>query len=472
MPAFNLKKFFSFIPNLFAHKSKQIRYRSTRHSQLASDKQKKLEDLYRQLLNNKNLVASGRIQFVGLEQIKKKMGKKWSGLSAFVYEITEEIISKHIEKTDLFLGYKDDSYAIIFTKASLDEAKEKTIQIATEIQQRLFTLDEAELKKIEVRNTVKKIKVTSFLEGAFPEMPDNGISEDMLFKAKGMDIASSYSDKTNVMADGYRKKTVANREGISEDLNYMYVPLWEVKRAALTTYICLSSSAHSEKKSFYAYHELYAGKSKAQTTELDLKILQCVAMELAAMEKDGRKLYIACPVHYDTLYNFDSYEIYKTACTKISDQHKSFLIFVVLNPESDLPMKTPYWFISPLKVYCYDIFVEVPIKHDTNFQLLKASGIDTVGVHLSHSQMTEQKAIGFLNSFSSKAKYFKIQKTFALGVSTLSATTSLVCAGFDYIGGSAIHEDVQKPDTVHRYRYEDLLTEMTKSLSVNPTDVI
>jgi hypothetical protein len=84
--------------------------------------------------------------------------------------------------------------------------------------------------------------------------------------------------------------------------------------------------------------------------------------------------------------------------------------------------------------------------------------VDAAGVRLDSTAASEQEMIAVLNGFSAKAKSVKVPKTFVLGISSLSLTTSAVCAGFDFLGGTSIHEGVARPDTVHRYRYQDLLT--------------
>jgi hypothetical protein len=230
MVAFNLKKILGSVADALFY-SKPPVITTPRKTHLSPEKQQKLENLYRQLLSNKELVTSGKIQFIGLEQIKKRMGASWAGLNTFVYKITEEIIIKHIDKTDLFLGYKDDVYVVIFTQASTEEAKEKMALITDEIRRRLFTLDEEELKRIEIKKSVKQIKTKSFLEGAFPEIIDTGFSDDMLFKQKGQKISELYSEKMDVSAESYKAESSINAQGLSAiyNLNYIYIPLWEVK---------------------------------------------------------------------------------------------------------------------------------------------------------------------------------------------------------------------------------------------------
>jgi hypothetical protein len=97
------------------------------------------------------------------------------------------------------------------------------------------------------------------------------------------------------------------------------------------------------------------------------------------------------------------------------------------------------------------------LGHRINFQILRDSGIDGVGVVAVDKNRDETKTMELLNSFRKEALACKIHKTFVLNVTSLSLTTSAVCAGYDYLGGSGIHENVEKPDNVYRYRHEDLI---------------
>ena len=428
---------------------------------LSNDKQAELESLYYQLLNKSEYVTSGKLQFLGLDKIKKKLGKKWGGLQSVVYDTAEDVIKQNITMDDIHFLYKEDSFVIIFTKSTMDEINEKVSFIAEEIRQRLFALDEDELKQLEIKQEVKKVETQSFLDSEFPEMLDyifqqyNPASVKTA-KTKASDIETVEIDTR------YHKAGIASYQMTSaqkENLAFNYIPTWDVKRAALTTYLCLGKNKMESTDGLNAYQLLFHGKSVPEKVALDIAVLENVLHEIETMEQDGRKLVVLCPVHYETLYRFESYEAYKDVLQKIKPGLIQFLSILVMNPEDNrLPIKDVFWFVSPLKAFCYNIFALVPARQDLNYQVIKASGIDALGMRIEGQNSSEEENISQLNNLASKAKYFKIPKTFALDVSSLSLTTSLVCSGFDYLSGLAIHEEVTKPDTVHRYRYEDLVS--------------
>lgn len=440
-------------------------FHNYKKKKLDSQKQAELESLYYQLLNKTEYVTSGKLQFLGLDKIKNKLGRKWTGLQSVVYETAEEIISQNISPDDLHFLYKEDSFVIIFTKSELGEIQEKLALIAEEIRRRLFILDEEDLRRIEVKQQVKKTETKSFLDNEFPEML-NSIFQHYKFVSthktvtKASEIETITVDTTSYKSGGSTYKVTSEQH---KNLDFSYLPMWDVKRGALTTYICLSKNQTEKADDLAGYQLLFHGKNEADIAALDIAILEHVLHEIKEMERDGRQLIIMCPVHYETLHHFESYEVYKTALQKIKENQIQFLNLLVVTPKDNkLPNKDIFWFVPPLKPFCYNIFALVPLQQDLNYQVIKATGIDALGIRIDTQNFNEEENLGYLNNLASKARYFKIPKTFALGVSSLSVTTSLVCSGFDYLSGLAIHEIVAKPDIIHRYRYEDLLSDIIK----------
>lgn len=437
-----------------------------RGKSLSPEGRAELESLCVELFKKRDMITSGRLQFIGLAKVQKRLGKRWASLSRLVFDTADKVIDEYMGKGDIFIRYKDDTYIIIFAHASIEEGKVKASMISSEIQKRLFEMDEEELRDIEIRKAISKIK-TNFVEDVgFTNFLDSFTAEDIPYEEDvllEMEENFSFDDieapVTDVGAENYKPKSTKQPEEfeLPENIHFSYLPLWDVSRNALTTYLCLGSVATSQNNILEDHRDLYKNLSVDQRIYLDIMVLKHIMAELKAMEEDDRKLLVVCPVHYDTLYRFEDYERYKTLLEKIPVAHKQFLIFLIMNMEEGRPPKNAYWFAKSLRFFCRHVFAEVPLRRDINFYYLRNTDVDVVGVRLGSAGISEQETIAILNGVSAKAKAAKISKTFVLGISSLSLTTSAVCAGFDYLGGQAIHEGVARPDTVHGYRYKDLL---------------
>jgi GGDEF domain-containing protein len=440
---------------------------SHRGTVISAEKQRALDELCQQLFKRQELITSGKLQLIGLAAIKKRMGKRWAGLCQVVYDTTEDVIKAHIDKTDVFMRYHDDTYVIIFAHGTLAEGVAKAEQIAEDIRKRLFALDEEDLRRLEIKKAVSVFRADQLAGGSLLDAMDSffGDLED--------------SDEENFVQPHYRPPPSADGDtpaltaqvgtahykpvpsvisavvAAMPDLDLEYMPQWDVRRKALTIYLALARNPQYGGDLFESHVSLYRDGQDMQRLAVDLKILEDIKTELTAMSKDGRKFLIVCPVQYETLHTYDSYEVYKNLCETIPVSQRSFLSFLVMAPEKKLPQKDHYWFVKPLHAFGRYIFAEVPVSRETNLNMFRAIDIDGVGVRIPKN-MTEHAIITYLNSFTSKARHCKIPCTFVLGVSRLSLVTSAVCAGFDYIAGSLIHDAIPIPEGAPRYGYEDL----------------
>ena len=445
-----------------------------RSKQLSKSKQEKLEVLCKQLFKQKELITSGKLQLIGLQKIKKRMGKQWDGLSKIVYETAEDVIDAHMDKGDIFIRYKDDSYVMIFAYAGPEESRLKAATIAREIQERLFALDEEELKDIEIRQAVSEIRSDMFMEAGFlDDMP--GAMDFMFDELEKMDGAPPDENaqilETLNDIDAVEVETTCSRAQTlksslipankTPDIKAAYIPLWDTKKGALTTYLCMARNNSHTDNLFEGHRRLYEDRSHNNKTKIDIAVLEAVGTELKLMEADGRKFFIVCPANHATLYNMESFEFYKQALSKLPTEHRQFLLIFVMNVDEKSPPKNAYWFAKPLRTLCPHVFADIPLRRDINFNYLHNSGVDVAGFRLAKGGMAEPDLIPILNSLSGKAKALKINKTFVFDVSSLSVTTSAVCAGFDFLGGAAIHGPVEKPDSIHRYHHADLIKQLS-----------
>ena len=77
-----------------------------------------------------------------------------------------------MEQGDILIRYKDDSYIIIFANASLEQGQLKAAMISEGIRQRLFRLNEEELRNIEIREALRQISVDFMIGCGFPDFID------------------------------------------------------------------------------------------------------------------------------------------------------------------------------------------------------------------------------------------------------------------------------------------------------------
>jgi hypothetical protein len=432
------------------------------------------------LFSKQELISAGKLQFLGLNRIKRKLGKTWPGLQKIVYHEVEQAIAMYLLPTDIFIRYKDETYMIIFSEAGPEESQIKMRLIAEEIKRRLFAHEEKELRNIDVEESVAVIKsrdlrekssLSERLEHIYVDVDNNKKDHLKLMERKAVAVKKKRSVGPPVSIaptfeidpyDNGVEKEKAVAEIVEKKINVKYVPLWDVRKNGLTTYLCLAQSDHEGMDAFDSHEALFRGLSDQDAITRDMEVLDLAYKELQTAKPDTRKLTIMCPVHYGTLARADSRREYILKCQQIPKEYKESLIFLLLNLPDDLPPNTIKMFSLPLKSHCNELFAQVDMDPLLNFSILRECGFDALGVRLKNSGGGERQIISDLETFSENAKKALIKKIFALDVKSFSLTTSAIGADIDYLGGSIIHDVVDRPDSVHRFMHQDLFSELVK----------
>jgi hypothetical protein len=95
-----------------------------------------------------------KVQVLGLEPIKAKLGSRWSRLSELVHTLFEKSLARAQSPTDRFIRLDELSYAATFQNLPLAETKLVCLSIATEVCELLFGNEAGE---VSVRGLVGEI---------------------------------------------------------------------------------------------------------------------------------------------------------------------------------------------------------------------------------------------------------------------------------------------------------------------------
>ncbi len=463
-----LKKILAFCGQMFhskpAKKSSVKKIKSKQYSSYSPEKQKKLQEACERLFEQRELIGSGRLQMLGLGKIKRKFGKSWPGLQVIVYETVEEAISKYMMPADIFIRYQDDSYVIVFANAGHEEAQIKMTLIAEEIKRKLFEHEEEALREIDVKESAQLIKTKTLTRHSTTQGKLQDIAKQCERSPQNKGQKTKGAPPPSIVdIDPYAKKQEVEKKSKSSDqgiMNYTYVPLWDTKKNLLTTYLCLAQDHKVDDDPFDSHQSFFMGMSLPAKAKWDLAILKRATNDLSHMSTDDRKLFLACPVHYETLSNAKNFNTYILECQKILPQQKKFLIFFVLNLPNNFTASNVQKFSNRLKTHCHHLFTQVPFNPNTDFSLIRECGFDAVGIRLKRSSSSEKKTIDMMDSFCQNAKKAFINKVFAMDVTSLSVATSATCSDFDFLAGPTIHEHVDTPDNIYRFQYEDLFEKL------------
>ena len=119
-------------------------------------------------------VVAGKLQLVGLDSVREKLGRRWPELAARTLDLAERVIRRYLQSGDIFRRTADESFLVFFDRLTEDEAKFKARAIGSEIRDRLIG---------EIPEMVEA-KVASFAATVTVERGD-ATSEDSIVEALG-----------------------------------------------------------------------------------------------------------------------------------------------------------------------------------------------------------------------------------------------------------------------------------------------
>ncbi|MBI2233894.1 MAG: hypothetical protein HYU57_02660 [Micavibrio aeruginosavorus] len=427
---------------------------------LTPEKQAALENLTQKLLQKQDLILSGKLQLIGLEKVRQRLGKRWDGFKPVIYKICEDAICRYINPGDFYLRYRNESYIILFAEQDPAVNDLRVALIAAEIRKNIALEDE--LAGLEITGAIVPVRAGGE-DGltVLDNRPDNApqlyapVPQAQPPQTLQDQIASARKTLIDPEpAPGIRQPRAALDLGI--DLSaaafsaVCYLPVWDHYKGRLTAHLCLAANRDGSGSSILSHKALYNGQGAARRGLFDLAILASVIGWLHSHPDDTGKFGIICPVHYDSLFNVETKVKYRTMYQKITDSMKERILFMVLDVPPYAPWASLSQFAAPLKNYGRVLCAQLPLSANADFDTLRRAGFDNIGFLLeppsrNGAQDSEIRIPGEARQFIAKAKKHLIRQTFALGVNDPMTAAILAKAGVRYISGDAVYQAMPHP---------------------------
>lgn len=395
------------------------------------------------LFANDAVLTGGRLQMIGLAEVRDKLGGKWHRVESAVHALTEEVLKENMGDDDVYLRYGADKYLIIFATKTREAAEVAAASIASAIRERLFGDEQTQPLKnrVMVETTIVRFDPRKIADN------DNPFAD--------LDHA----------ADSHRAIQQNLRSGRIEDdvdpllhraqpMHMVYMPMWDAQRGALSAYLgVMTDSVVQDENTLTNYRQICRGKSANELAVLDLSIMQHVQDEAQAMMRDGRKFLTICPVHIDTLSIASTYSQYMDACHALPDQMRKYLLINLMGVHDGIDKAALRTVVQALKGVARNVWCMAPMQ-DFTPRLYKGAGVNAVGFFIP-KKADERNLLRWMDDVSVSLKMSGL-RAFLLDVPSLSIATSAVCAGFSMIGGEIVHDYVDRPQNASRFKHEDL----------------
>lgn len=510
------------------------------YSQAVSALEKHLEAM----CHNGEGIVSGRVNFLNLANLKKKLGPKWERVAKIIHLVTHDILEKNLGEDDYFTRVNEDSYVIVFADLPQDQARLKCILIGQAILHKLLG-EVPDTNVLEMRTAVtqidgklqlKKISLYESMEQAFDAEQSDALSAaavqsgaafglshgvgtpdlakllmdtalmleppagpgdeqgdnkaavagkgsapapgrpgldsllDLLGGQDGelsLDIPKTACDlefaQSDAEADGAGEEVPApglehgiagtSTAEIKPEISVVYRPLWNIKNNVISEYqsqLCMKvEGSVFEGESLFgqnADHRILAGA--------DNFVLRKSLTDLCAVLHDNVKNVIIIPVHYETFSNSRTRGGFADLCASIPKPLHKFIVWEVITGHSDFMLSRVFDIAKFLGKLGRAIILRTEIDYP-HFEELAEMGIYAVGCDMATEAVSESEAIKRMESFATRASRCRLG-AYINGLRSTCLVTASVCAGFDYVGGTAVAPELSLPKGVKPFTTLDM----------------
>lgn len=394
------------------------------------------------LFQSKEILTGGRLQMIGLQEVREQIGGNWHRVEAAVHALTEEILQESMGDEDIYLRYGTDKYLIIFASKTHEAAEVTAAAIARKIRDRLFDEEDTLKDRVMVETTIVSLDTGKITDG------DNPFAD--LDYAVDRKRAAKRKQSTDPLEEDFDQSSYQR----GQSMHMVYMPLWDARRAAMSAYLAvLTDSVVQDENTLTNFRQICQERTAGEVALLDIRLIQEAVDEARSMVRDGRKFLMVCPVHVDTLSMGSTRSQFKELCKEFPESMRKFLLFNLLGVHEGIDKAA---LRNHVKLLCGigRTVWSMSRMNDFRPRLYEDAGIKAVGFYLPRNA-DERRLMAWMDKVSDQIKVSGLG-AFLLDVPSLSIATSAVCAGFAMIGGPVVHEYVDHPSNATRFRHEDL----------------
>lgn len=367
-------------------------------------------------------IMAGCIQFLGLDNIKKRLGQQWPGFVDRALMIAEEALQHHLSDGDIYRMLGDASFQICFESSDQAQARAQVSRILASIEDRI----ESDLAGAE-----GELSVDSFV-APVPYARIRDASDP---------LAALYSSLLEIR-DAVNTRAI-KRHSIPA-LRYagaLFQPLWSNKDFGRTMNRCLLDTLAGAEATKYLEEIEELDDLVEALANLDCVVFAKSVEGLHHALGDLKRATIVVPVHFQTLA-LEQQDFLDIAATLPMPYRRFVLLDVIGVPTATTTRELQRALKTGRTVADRIVLQMSPTDHRMSqpcrSQLWGAS--ISLGECDSEDPLVVQDLTRFAQTASEHGLY-----SFAYGANTIGKAICVVRAGFDYVCGSAVASTVAVP---------------------------
>ncbi len=444
------------------------------------DERQRLSDVKSRLLDilsNEALISTGRVQIIGLETLKEKLGDKWEGHRDFVHSSLRAILRRRLSPSDVFFQHEGDDYVIVFASLGLAAARLVCAGVIQELNTMLLGSEES--GSIVVRTAVGVVDGQLLLEESSLNEVLEGLpnvdAEDMdiewseTMEGSGVqppstgskdDKAAAINWEPLVYSGGLRRQVYqpwtpidedALDEGVvPEEFSLIYRPMWSPAQEIISTFSTnfVGVDEHGQLRNAYSFV-----RGPKLTRSMDVHVLKRATTTATSLFELRQRFVLAIPHHYETVTNWTRLYEYVEWCKNVPKDMCNCIILSCDDFPSGVPVSKLQMIGHALRPYCRGLAANISWT-TRDLAPYADSGFTTVGLFVP-PDTPFAAAQARIEEFAAGGRRRGLQ-TAVLNVHNLAIAEVTRDAGVDFVMGRLIGDYQEKPSHMIRLPWSEI----------------
>lgn len=405
-------------------------------------------DSAHRILNTADPVSAGKLHFINLEAVKAHFGDQWPRLSERAETLVRRTIERRLSPTDVYRKTSDLNFIVVFGNLAQHEAEIKCAIIAEEIT-RLLVGDEMGGGKLTPKALTIQIDDKSKLQAS-------GSPEDIIHTIESkMEVERIRRDAPQ------REEHTASSDPLA-GIKFAYQPIWDVGRSAVTNYYLVPMRAEADGRLRYGEAEIPELADPEIRKRFDLLVLDHVIGDLLALQKQGRRLLISFPVHFESVSSGSRRNEVLSRWRSLPPEYRKLGVIEIAGAPVGVPQGRIAEIVAHLRLECRGVLARTGLTAPTlgNFT---DTGLTAIGAEIGGWGQSEERLMSAFEGFVVNATKARLS-TYICGLRSFSLTIAAIGAGFNYVSGDPISSIGDKPSEAYRMNLADLYQMKTRSI--------
>lgn len=392
-------------------------------------------------------VSAGEIAFLGLDDIREKLGEmRWERFNSAIHQLIEKIIIEICGPTDAYFKVSGEQYLLIFSNTTEDIAEVKAATIGTRIEQALFGKDGLEGVKV-----VTAGRSSDGIDEMLTRSPRAVLDDarERTERRRASLIAQTPEDaiEMELASTGSSFDRQARRAKLFQSLNsakaqpmsYRFIPFWHAPTRKVATFQCVGFRHVSlTGSSDVGYSVLGMDPAQDAIIQYDVDVMEESLLGLTGSLQRDTRVHVALTLHFETVGSTVGRDRITEVLKVVPQDIRSFLTILICGIPSGVPPTRLADVCAYLKPFCQSISIDVErewalAEYRSLFMRLRGVGIQYFGIRMRKD--------GGRSEVQELVDIAKIGNKYGLSgvvsnVSSAADALELTSGGYEYCGGA------------------------------------